>query len=463
MYRKELLGETKDWIIEYISSIDHDKEIIKHVIITLIEHVLELYRCGILNREVFCKIYRKLREILETKIDELYISNLYKKKYEDIHELIEKYLIETIGPEYGGWIGIGRSRNDHVVTAHRLRLREYTCELLEKLLEFRKVLVEKSAQFKDIKFIAFTHGQPAQVTLLSHYLLSVDELIENFINVLLYVTENLIERSPLGSGPAVGVLTPIDRLREAEDLNMKIIYNTLYATESRDYFTVSTSIITSLAVELSRFVNDLIRLSDPSYDLIRIPDEHCATSSIMPHKRNPATLEVARARISKIIGSLVTILCIVKEVGKGYYLDLQEVTPEVWNIFRNMIELVDILKDVVSRIIVNIESINNLINKTYITSSETVELISIQEHRNFRDVYMELARNIKQGSATLINADDVLKLRKSLGSASFEQVELLINRALDSIKNQESKIGKLRGRIVETYENIFSKCEDICK
>ncbi len=458
MYRKELLGETEDWLAKYISSIDEDREIAREVILTLIEHVLEVYRCGIIDRDVLCKIFRELKK-LYNNIEDLY-NNPEIYKYEDIHEFIEKYLIDRLGPECGGWIGIGRSRNDHVATAHRLRLRKYVYELLNNILKLREVILKRSIEYERCRFIAFTHGQPAQITLFSHYLLSVDEMLENFTNLIIYVLENFIEKCPLGSGPAVGTLTPIDRSREASDLNMGIIYNCLYATESRDYFTIMSSILTCLAVELSRFINDLIRFSD--MNIIYIPDEHCATSSIMPHKRNPATLEIARARISIIIGNLVSILNIIKNVGKGYYLDLQEVTPHVWNIFKDVNDCLKILTDIVDRLKVNEDTINDIINKTYLTSAETVEYESINTKKSFRIVYMNIAKSIREKNVKLLDPESVLKMRKSLGSSSYEQVRFLIQRSRESIEKQREVLNSIKDRIDKTIEKIFNECESIC-
>ncbi len=461
MYRTYLLGETENWISRYITSIKDDREIARHIVLTLLEHVLELYRCGTIPQNIACKLCKELRDVYNN-IDGLY-SRPDIEEYEDFHELLEKHLIEKLGIDVGGWVGLGRSRNDHVVTAHRLRLRELYRDLLEKIVKLRKALIDRARKYRDRMFIAFTHGQPAQVTLFSHYLLSIEEMLRTYTRLLLYVLNNIVERSPLGCGPAVGTITPLDRVREAQDLCFNdICINALYCTETRDYLLITGSILSSLSAELSRVVNDLIKLSDPQINILILPSEHCATSSIMPHKRNPATLEIARARLGRVLGEYVSIFSILRCIGKGYYLDLQEVTPHVWNIFKIILEVLEVLYDIILKVNINDNKVRELLSSLPVTSAETVEHNCLKYYRSFRDMYAEIARRLKEGSADLLDPEQVLQLRKSLGSACTSDIDKQIEIAESLLERDWSSLREIEERIEKSISNLLNSCEEIC-
>ncbi|MFP3173322.1 MAG: lyase family protein, partial [Vulcanisaeta sp.] len=132
MYRRELLGSGDLVKVNYTSSIIDDTEIFKYVIAALIVHVNELERQGVLSGDEAGRVREALRGIYRDG---------YRpgEGFEDVHEFVEAELIRRVG-QVGGWVGLGRSRNDHVATAIRLRLREYMLDLISELIELRKTL-----------------------------------------------------------------------------------------------------------------------------------------------------------------------------------------------------------------------------------------------------------------------------------------------------------------------------------
>ncbi len=215
MYRRELLGGAGSIDkISYTSSIIDDSEIFKYVIITLIAHVNELERISVINSDVAGRIRDALRDIWRGGYEQGKLTG-----YEDVHEYIEAELIRRLG-SIGGWIGIGRSRNDHVTTAIRLRLRRALLDLMLTTLRLREVALNKAVEGgHDKVIIGSTHRQPAQVTTLGHYMLYLDDLTRDFLNELMHVFE-LVNKSPLGSGPLAGTMVGIDRFREAKEMGV---------------------------------------------------------------------------------------------------------------------------------------------------------------------------------------------------------------------------------------------------
>jgi len=126
------------------------------------------------------------------------------------------------------------------------------------------------------------------------------------------------------------------------------------AVGSRDFITEPLAALTLIAVNLSRFAEDLIIWSSPDFGVVELPDEFTSTSSIMPQKKNPEVLEVIRARASYVLGNFVTATAAVKSLPSTYNLDFQEITPKLW-------ESVDIVRG-------SLDMLHKLIPKLKVTA-----------------------------------------------------------------------------------------------
>jgi len=437
MYRRELLGSGDLVKVNYTSSIVDDAEIFKYVIAALIVHVNELERQGVLSGDEAGRVREALRGIYRDG---------YRpgEGFEDVHEFVEAELIRRVG-QVGGWVGLGRSRNDHVATAIRLRLREYMLDLISELIELRKTLLTKAGDAADQLIIGSTHRQPAQVTTLGHYLLALDELTSDLLSLLIS-SYAIVDRSPLGTGPLAGVLARIDRSREAGELGFgDVVNNSIYATGSRFFMVQVIALIVSYLIEVGRFLNNIEMWLMPQLNYVTADPSHLATSSIMPHKRNPATLEVFRARIGEAVGHLVAMLSIERPVEFGYQLDLQEETRHAWVVMRIAIEGISILRDFVAGLRVNAERVREDLAKYPVTTAEYAEFVSISEHRPFREVYNEVARAVRNNELDKVSLNPVQVINEKLNEGSpnpnqvreeaarrFHSIEQLSNWVLDN-------------------------------
>ncbi|MEM2136880.1 MAG: argininosuccinate lyase, partial [Candidatus Methanomethylicia archaeon] len=316
MYRKALLGEQEEWIMKYESSMEEDKEIAKEVLKALRIHVEELKEQKLIAMESYGKIIEAINAL------EREPNRIFENKAEDIHEAIEMQLFKMLGEE-AMIISLGKSRNDHIATAIRLHLRDEISEIILNIKSLRKILLQKAEKNVETIMPGFTHLQSAQPTTLAHYLLYIEEEMEEYQEVLEYVKMKIVDKSPLGSGAIIGSMVNINRERMAEKLGMKSpIINTMKATGSRSFMIISSSILTSLQITLSRIAEDLIIWSTNQFNYIQLPEKHLATSSIMPHKRNPVTMEILRAQAGENIGENTAIMTILKGLPSGYSLDL---------------------------------------------------------------------------------------------------------------------------------------------
>jgi len=411
-FYRSWIGGGGDLVKRYTSSMADDVEVAEEVVKILKAHVAHLAEVGAVPREAAEKIAKAL--------DEVDYDALAKGGFEDIHEAVEKWVIDRVGEEVGGWLGLGRSRNDHVAAAIRLAALRKLAELKRGLAALRCALAKRALQYADCVMPSFTHFQPAQAITFGHYLLSVDELVEEFSRALAGV-EPLLKRSPLGAGPAGGVKTPIDRRRLAKALGFEdVVGNALYASGSRFFASAAASLVVSFLVELSRYVDDFIRWNSPVIGYVKAPDSHVSTSSIMPHKRNLVTLEVLRARISEAVGHLTALYTVQAKIGAGYSLDLQEATRHLWAILKIAGEGVEVLRDFVEGLEFDCEKARLDAERYYATSSDTAEAIALSGVP-FRRAYFQLTEEIKRGSAKLLPPEEAVK-RPTEGSANPEEV-----------------------------------------
>lgn len=435
MYREGLLGKGELSKIKYTSSLLDDAEIYRETILALITHVNELNKVGVLPSNEAEAIIKALRSLAKEP---------YKPsdEYEDVHEYIEAVLIHRLG-DAGGWIGLGRSRNDHVATALRLRLRKLIIELASSIIELRRVVLNKAIETADTVIIGTTHRQPAQVTTLGHYMLYLDELSRDFLTSLLSIYE-VVNKSPLGSGPLAGTMVKLNRVREAEELAFNgIVENTVYATGSRYFMLASASITVSYLVELGRFINNIEMWLMPQLNYITLEPSHLATSSIMPHKRNPATLEVFRARIGEAVGHLVSMYSIERPVEAGYQLDLQEETRHAWLIMRIAIDGVGMITDLLRGIKVNEGRVKEDLVKYPVTAAEYVELMSISRGIPFRNAHREVAVMIKEGKNPGINPTEAIRGKEVLGGPNPSIITESAKARLIELSSIEAKVKEL--------------------
>ena len=325
MEEKKLWGgrfseSTDAFVEEFTESVSFDKELALYDIKGSIAHARMLGKMGIIPEEDAEKIIKGLKEI-EKEIKEGKFQ--WKKELEDVHMNIEKALIDKIG-SVGGKLHTGRSRNDQVITAFRLYLKEQIQDIIHLLRDLKKSLLKKAKETVDIIMPAYTHLQRAQPIRMAHYFLAYLEMYnrdeERFTDTL-----KRVDQMPLGSGALAGVDFPIDRKMTAKELGFsQLMRNSLDATASRDAIIEFLSDAAICMSNLSRQSEDLIIWNSTEFSFVELPDKLTTGSSIMPQKKNPDVLELIRGKTGRVYGDLIALLTVVKGLPMAYNRDLQE-------------------------------------------------------------------------------------------------------------------------------------------
>ncbi|CBY15898.1 unnamed protein product, partial [Oikopleura dioica] len=210
-----------------------------------------------------------------------------KKGDEDIHTANERRLGEIIGSEIAGKLHTGRSRNEQVQVDVHLWLRNEICELEQRLISLIKAILKLAEANVNVMMPSFTHFQPAQITTFGHWLVNHAEGLRSVLRRF-----NLMESHkwcPLGAGAIAGNAFGMDRHFLAKELNF------------------------SLGPTLS-----------PTFSFVKIGQEFCTGSSLMPQKQNPDALELIRGKAGTVIGRLAGMFATIKNLPSGYNKDLQE-------------------------------------------------------------------------------------------------------------------------------------------
>ncbi len=315
------LGNVRGDVAAFTSSRKDDSRLADAVIAINKAHVAMLIEQKIIKPQDGGKILSALAKLVGSQLD---------PSAEDVHMAVEEAVLGETGPEVGGNLHIAKSRNDQVTTAIRMALRKELLGLMQQILDMQQALVETAVNHTETIILEYTHLQPAQPVTFAHYLLSHVEALERDLQRLqgAYSHVNLC---PLGAGALATTSFPINRKKTASLLGFDaVLENSVDAVGSRDFIVETQAALALLAINLSRFAEDLIIWSSPEFGTVELPDEFTSTSSIMPQKKNPEVLEVIRARASYALGDFVAAAAALKSLPTTYNLDFQEVTPKLW-------------------------------------------------------------------------------------------------------------------------------------
>ncbi len=242
---------------------------------------------------------------------------------EDVHTLVERLLYEEVG-ELAGKLNTGRSRNDQVSTDLRLWCLDAVSAVDAELRALGNALVSQAKLGVDLVLPGYTHGQRAQPVRWAYVLLAHAWPLARDLGRLADAAGRLAE-SPLGLGALAGSGVPVDREYLKEQLGLeRLSHNGLDATGARDFVAEFLFVLAMVATHVSRLAGELFTYSSAEYGFVRLSEAYCTGSSLLPQKRNPDVLELARAKSSRILGDLVGMLTLVRGLPAGYSKDLQE-------------------------------------------------------------------------------------------------------------------------------------------
>ncbi len=242
---------------------------------------------------------------------------------EDVHTLIDRLLHEEIG-DTASKLHTGRSRNDQVATASRLWAMDAAGHLDAAIRDLQQVILDQAAALDGVLMPSYTHMQRAQPVAASHWMLSHFWPLDRDRHRLTSAA-HAAAVLPLGSGAIAGCAYPVSRVLLQGSLGFSSLsQNSIDAVADRDFVAELLFTIALLGVHLSRLSEDLILFGSSEFGFLRFGDSFTTGSSMMPQKRNPDALEIARGSGARTLGDLVSLMATVKGLPSGYNKDLQD-------------------------------------------------------------------------------------------------------------------------------------------
>ncbi|AGF72378.1 argininosuccinate lyase [Corynebacterium halotolerans] len=243
---------------------------------------------------------------------------------EDVHGAMERGLIDRVGPEVGGRLRAGRSRNDQVATLFRMWVRDAVRGIAVDVAELVDALVDQAKAHPETIMPGKTHFQAAQPVLLAHQLLAHAQPLLRDLERIRDLDKRLAV-SPYGSGALAGSSLHLNPEAIAEELGFdSAADNSIDATSSRDFASETAFVLAQIAVDMSRLAEEIIAWCTPEFGYVTLSDEWSTGSSIMPQKKNPDIPELTRGKTGRLIGNLAGLMSTLKALPLAYNRDLQE-------------------------------------------------------------------------------------------------------------------------------------------
>ena len=411
------------------SSIHFDKRLYKQDIIASISHAKMLGKQKIISQEDSKKIISGLKKI---KIEIENNNFKFSTSFEDIHMNIEMRLKNIIG-DISGKLHTARSRNDQVVTDLKLWLKEIIIELNKKIQKLQATLIFLAEENYKTLLPGYTHFQTAQGITLGHYFLAYVEMFgrdrERFNDCLKRMDEN-----PLGSAALAGTSFPIDRIYTTKDLGFsKPTFNSIDAVSDRDFVIEFISSASICSVHLSRFSEEMIIWSNQQFNFIKLNEEYTTGSSIMPQKRNPDSAELVRGKTGRIIGSLITILTVVKGLPLAYSKDLQEDKEAVFDTVDTLFLMLSVTNEMITGIEINKDNMEKALNIGNPTATDLADWLVYNLKIPFREAHSISGKVVKVAEKLNCNLDQ-------LNLSQLKSIDERINNKAISFLNVKNSI-----------------------
>jgi argininosuccinate lyase len=309
--------------LEALSRSTHfDWRLVPYDLAGSVAHANALHRAGLLTDNDHAELLRGLATLRQ----EYDAGSLHPSPAdEDVHGGLERLLIERVGPDVGGRLRAGRSRNDQVATLVRLYLRDQARMIADLLLDLVDALATQARHHLDVAMPGRTHLQHAQPVLLAHHLLAHAWPLLRDVDRLHGWDARVADDSPYGSGALAGSSLGLDPRAVARELGFTdSSANSIDGTAARDFVAEFCFVTAMIGVDLSRIAEEVVIWTTAEFGFARLDDAYATGSSIMPQKKNPDIAELTRGKSGRLIGNLTGLLATLKGLPLAYDRDLQE-------------------------------------------------------------------------------------------------------------------------------------------
>ncbi|EKU24884.1 argininosuccinate lyase [Xanthomonas graminis] len=316
-----------------------DREFFLHDIAASGAHAEGLQRIGILSADELAGLQRELEILAEDFRSGAFVLDA---RFEDGHSAIEARLTERLG-DAGRKIHTGRSRNDQILVATRLWLKERLAQLAQLSREIAKVALDRAQAEQALPLPGYTHIQRAVVSSAGMWWAGwAEAFIDDALRA--HDTLRLIDANPLGTAAGYGVNLRLDREHTTAALGFaRMQVSPIYAQLSRGKFEMAAlEALGSATLDLRRLAWDLSLFTSGEFGFVALPAQYTTGSSIMPNKRNPDVIELMRATHASVAAARTEIEQLLS-LPSGYHRDLQSSKGAIFHGFGRGLAALELL------------------------------------------------------------------------------------------------------------------------
>ena len=403
-----------------------DAELFEYDVWTNLAHAKMLHRVGVLDGQEIKALRSVLIDLLSDYRDGKFQLDAEK---EDVHINVEHYITYDRNVSAGMKLHTGRSRNDQVVTDMRLYLRDQVIYLSAAILDLIECIHNRARNELTTVMPGFTHYQPAMLTSVAHWFSSWSQGLIRDLESLLHNLQQ-VNRSPLGAAASFGTSWPIDREFSAELLGFDSVEdNSIDCISTRgEHEARIASSISLMMNHLSTISQDIILLSTPFYNMMKVDDRFVTGSSIMPQKRNPDFAELIRGKAAVSHGVLMSLLGIQKGAISGYNRDAQQTKYLILDLMRECSDAPRILTMVIDSLEFNRQVMSDRSTEGFINATDIADWLAREYGLAFRECYDVLSLAVKK-------SETVGRLSKESIQQSIDEfgLEIQISEVIDGI------------------------------
>jgi argininosuccinate lyase len=382
-------------VLAFTAGEDHqlDERLVRYDVRASVAHARMLAARGLITAEDFKTIERGLLDVGEAHLNGEWKITL---EDEDGQTALEKHLTEKIGPT-GGRVHLGRSRNDQVLTALRLYLKDAAEQLAEGVETVVAALDKVVDKQGSIALPGYTHmqqGMPSSVKLWAGGY--ANELRDDAAG--LRATLRRIDKSPLGSAAGYGApALQLDREATAQEMGFASVQKPVTSVQlSRGK--AESALLFEIALtmqDLGRIASDLLLFYTQEFAFVKLPDAFTTGSSIMPQKRNPDVFELVRGRTATAHGCLTEALGIFAKLPSGYQRDLQLLKLPLFRGIDLCAQTLEIMAAALAEVTFDEEAIKARVNPAIHAADQAYEL-AMKEGIPFREAYRRVAEVLRE-------------------------------------------------------------------
>ncbi|MCX6549823.1 MAG: argininosuccinate lyase [Acidobacteria bacterium] len=307
-------------VFSYGVSLGFDRQLFEEDVTGSLAWAEAIARAGAISEADAAAIAAGLAAILEAgRRDPAFVNG----PDEDIHAFVERQLVERIG-DAGKRLHTGRSRNEQVSLDLRLYLKTHIAQLMARVGRLVAALAHQAGICGGAVLPSYTHLRRAQPILAAHFFLAHAAAFRRDYDRFVRAMDEA-DAMPLGSGAIAGTTYAVDTRALADRLGFsRVVANSLDASSDRDFVATFLYACSLTMVHLSRLAEDVIIFTSEEFGFFELPDRFATGSSLMPQKKNPDPMELARGKSGRVVGRLVGWLTTMKGLPSGYNRDLQE-------------------------------------------------------------------------------------------------------------------------------------------